>query len=299
MSLSLSLLVLTYNEEKNIEFCLKSVVDIAKDIFIIDSFSTDKTLEIAKKYTNNIYQRKFIEHSDQFNWALKNLPIQTQWVMRLDADEYVTDELASELLKFLPNVSSDIQGLYVKREVVFMNKWIKYGGYYPINLLRIWRKDMAFLEDIVSVDQHIVLRKGKKHLLKHNIVDKNRKNLVWWINKHNAYSTREAVYSILENYGLESSKKIPIYFFGTQEERKRFLKSNFYLRMPLFIRAFFYFFYRYLFRLGFLDGLEGLCWHFLQGLWYRFLVDAKIYEIKRKIRLGQLSLEQIKKEYTI
>ena len=297
MNSLLSVVILTYNEEKNLEVCLKSVIGLTSNIFIVDSFSSDQTLEIAKRYTKYAYQRKFIAHSEQLNWVLENLPIETPWVMRLDADEYITKDLADEITVFLPNVSQEVFGLYIKRRVIFMERWMKHGGYYPIELLRIWRKGAALLENIVSVDQHIVLRQGKKALLKHDIVDKNNKDLLWWIDKHNAYSTREAIYSICVKYKIGKFEEIHSSILGTQEERKRFLKSNLYMHMPLFIRAVIYFLYRYILRLGFLDRAEGLCWHFLQGLWYRFLVDAKIYEINRKIKLYNLSLKQIIEKY--
>jgi len=291
----LSVLILTYNEEKNIEECLKSVHDWAQEIFIVDSFSTDKTLEIVKKYTDKIFQHKFETQAKQFNWALKNLPIKTEWIMRLDADERVTAELKEELTKKLPELDKEITGLYVKRKVYFKGKWIRWGGYYPTWLLRIWRYGKGFYEER-WMDEHVKITDGKVLFLKNDIIDENKKNLHWWINKHNNYATREALDILNLKYKFLKYDILQPKLFGTQEQRKRWFKEKVYARMPLFIRPFFYFTYRYFLRLGFLDGIEGLIWHFLQGFWYRFLVDAKIFEIEKIIKKEKKDIREIIKE---
>ena len=261
MRSTISTIVLTYNEEINIENCLKSVANWADEIFIIDSYSTDKTLEIAKKYGAQIVQRPFENQAKQFNWALDNLKIKNEWILRLDADEYLTEELKKEIAQKLLKTSGEISGFYMKRRVYFMGRWIKYGGYYPIWLLRLFRKGKAKSEER-AMDEHIILLEGRAEKLKNDFVDDNKRDLTWWIDKHNNYASREAGEVILKKYG---SKK----------------KKIFYYKLPLFYRSFIYFIYRYFFRLGFLDGKEGLIFHFLQGFWYRFLVDAKLYEYKK------------------
>ena len=293
--LDLSVIILTYNEEIHIERCLKSIYGWVNDIFIVDSYSTDKTLEIASRYTNHIYQHEFVNHANQFNWALENLPIKTEWIMRLDADEYVTDELRDELLEKLEKFPDEIVGLYVKRRVYFMGRWIKHGAYYPIWLLRIWRKGKGYCEQR-WMDEHIKITEGKCAFLENDIVDYSLKPLHWWINKHNSYATREAIDLLNYKYWFMKYDEIKPKFFGTQEERKRWLKMK-YSRMPLFVRPFLYFLYRYFFKLGLLDGNEGLIWHFLQGFWYRFLVDAKIYEIERKAKAEGKSVRDIIREF--
>jgi len=293
--LDLSVIILTYNEEIHIERCLKSIYGWVNDIFIVDSYSTDKTLEIASRYTNHIYQHEFVNYANQFNWALENLPIKTEWIMRLDADEYVTDELRDELLEKLEKFPDEIVGLYVKRRVYFMGRWIKHGAYYPIWLLRIWRKGKGYCEQR-WMDEHIKITEGKCAFLENDIVDYSLKPLHWWINKHNSYATREAIDLLNYKYWFMKYDEIKPKFFGTQEERKRWLKMK-YSRMPLFVRPFLYFLYRYFFKLGLLDGKEGLIWHFLQGFWYRFLVDAKIYEIERKAKAEGKSVRDIIREF--
>lgn len=290
--LPISVIILTYNEEKNIGDCLKSVHGLADEIFIIDSYSTDKTLQIVRKYTDKIYQHPFETQAKQFNWALNNLPIASEWIMRLDADEMATPELVSELSQIIFNISRGVTALYVKRRVYFMGRWIKHGGYYPIWLLRIWRNGKGFCEER-WMDEHIKLSDGEFEFLKNDIIDENHKSLHWWIGKHNNYATREAIdilnlkYKFL-NYGNTVSAKL----LGAQEQRKRYIKEKIYANVPLFVRPFLYFLYRYFIKLGFLDGREGLIWHLLQGFWYRFLVDAKIYEIFKKC--GKKDKESIK-----
>ncbi len=290
--LPISVIILTYNEEKNIEDCLKSVYGWVDEIFIVDSYSTDKTLEIASKYTDKIYQHPFENQAKQFNWALEDLPIQTEWIMRLDADERATPELKEELLKKLPNLDKSITGLYIKRRVYFLGKWIKHGGYYPTWLLRVWKMGKGYCEER-WMDEHIKVTEGEVLFLNNDIIDDNKKDLHWWIEKHNSYATREAIDILNLRYKFLDYDTVPAKLFGSQEQRKRWLKEKIYANLPLFVRPFLYFIYRYFLRLGFLDGKEGLIWHFLQGFWYRFLVDAKIYEIERNIKRYKKSVKEI------
>jgi len=295
MKLPISVIILTYNEEKNIEACLKSVYDWVDEIFIVDSYSTDKTLEIAKKYTDKIYQHEFKNYAKQFNWALENLPLKGTWIMRLDADEYVLSELKKELIAKLHNLDENIVGLYIKIRVYCLGRWIKHGDFYPIWLLRIWRKGKGCCEER-WMDEHIKVNDGEYIFLENDFVHKNKKFLHWWIEKHNGYATREAIDILNLKYGFFKQGVIEGDVAGTQEKRKRWIKEKIYTKIPLFIRPFLYFIYRYLFRLGFLDGKEGLIWHFLQGFWYRFLVDAKIYEIEKKSKAENKSIKDIIKE---
>ncbi|MEK7634768.1 MAG: glycosyltransferase family 2 protein [Patescibacteria group bacterium] len=279
MKLPISVIILTYNEEINLENCLKNLVDWADEIFIVDSFSIDKTLEIAEKYGVKIFRHKFENQAQQFNWALDNLEIKNEWILRLDADEYLTEELKKEIAEVLPKIALEILGFYIKRRVYFMDRWIKHGSYYPTWILRLFKKGKARSEQR-QMDEHIVLLEGKAEKLKNDFIDNNKKDLTWWTEKHNNYASREAVEKMNYELGIRNyGEKL-----GGQTGRKRWLKNNFYYKMPMFFRACFYFCYRYFIRLGFLDGKEGLIFHFLQGFWYRFLVDAKIYESKKKFK---------------
>ncbi len=265
--LPVSVIILTYNEEIHIERLLKNISDWTDEVFVVDSFSTDKTLEIAKKYSAKIFQHKFENQAQQFNWALDNLDIKNDWILRLDADEYLTDELKKEIADTLRNTklyeNTKVNGFYMKRRVHFMGRWIKRGDYYPTWILRLFRKGKARSEQR-EMDEHIVLLEGKTEQLKNDFIDDNKKDLTFWIEKHNNYSLREAADVLAGNYGRGWKK--------------------YYYRLPLFFRACLYFCYRYFFRFGFLDGKEGLIFHFLHAFWYRFLVDAKIYEKKKLLK---------------
>jgi glycosyltransferase involved in cell wall biosynthesis len=287
----LSVIILTFNEEKHIERCIKSLLPIAKNIFIIDSYSTDKTVQIAESLGANVYQNPFINHAIQFQWGLDNCPINTKWVMKMDSDEYILPELGEEIQQKLETLDDEVSGIYIKRRVYFMDRWIKHGGYYPTWLLRIWKHSHGRMEQR-WMDEHIKLISGKTVKFENDLVDENLNNLTWWTQKHNNYASREAIDILNIIYEFLKYDEVPAKFFGTQEQRKRWLKKR-YAKLPLFTRPFIYFVWRYLFKLGFLDGKQGLIWHFLQGFWYRFLVDAKIYEIEKKAKNLDLSIQDI------
>jgi len=277
--LPVSVIILTYNEEKNIEDCLKSVYGWAEEIFIVDSYSTDKTLEIASKYTDKIYQHPFEDYGKQRNWAQKSLPVSNEWIFHIDADERVTPELANEIRGTLENASDTINGFLIKKRMIFMGRWIKHGGHYPVYHLRLFRKDKGYCENR-RYDQHFICE-GKVIKLKNDIVEENNIILTEWTDRHNRWASSEAEELLKESLKTDQVKEK---FWGNPIERRRWLRNRIFKNSPLFIRSFLYFIYRYLFRLGFLDGREGLILHFLQGFWFRFLVDAKIYECKKRIK---------------
>jgi glycosyltransferase involved in cell wall biosynthesis len=277
--LSISVIILTKNENLHIERCVRSLQPFAKDIFIIDCYSTDNTVEIATSLGAKVYQNPWVNYATQFQWGLYNCPITTEWVMRMDCDEYVTPELAKEITDKMEGMPSNVSGIILKRQVHFMGKWIRYGGYYPVKLLRIWRHGKGHIE-ARWMDEHIVLTEGTSIEFKHDIVDDNKNNLSWWTEKHNSYATREAIDLLNKQHPLFEEKVLAATLNKQQDSRIRWFKNNFYTRVPLFVRPFFYFLFRYFILFGFLDGKKGLIWHFLQGFWYRFLVDAKVYQIK-------------------
>lgn len=294
----ISILILTNNEELHIRRCISSLKLITDNIFIVDSFSKDQTVEIAKSLGVFVIQNKWINYAKQYQWGLDNCPIKTEWVMRMDADEYVQPNLANEIKERIKMLPSNVSGVFVKRRVIFMDKWIRFGGYYPTWLLRIWRFKKGKIEER-WMDEHIKLSSGKTVRFDNDLVDENKNDLTWWTNKHNNYSTREAVDILNTIYKFKNYDEVEPNLFGTQEQRKRKLK-HLYARMPLFVRPFIYFIWRYFLKLGFLDGKQGLIWHFLQGFWYRFLVDAKIYEIYKTAGKDKVNIEKaLKKEFGI
>ena len=276
----LSVIILTNNESKHIGRCIKSLLLITDKIFIIDSFSTDNTVAIAEALGATVIQNTWVSYAFQFNYGILNNPFQTKWLMRMDADEYITPELAQELNTSLSGTPENISGLYVKRRVVFMDQWINHGGYYPIWLLRIWRRGEGVCEEL-WMDEHIKLSTGTTAQLQHDIVDHNLNNLTWWTQKHNNYAIREVIDLLNIKYNFGDKPTVMPDFWGSQEQRTRYLKIK-YANLPLFTRPFLYFLFRFVLKGGFLDGKKGLIWHFLQGFWYRFLVDAKIYEVYQR-----------------
>lgn len=276
--LDLTVLIITKNEEENLKKCIASLGGIARRIVVVDSFSTDKTVETAKALGADVYQNPFVDHATQLNWGLANTDIDTEWIMRMDADEELTKELRQEIGEKLPGLPPGITGVELKRRVYFLGRWIRHGGVYPTILLRIFRRDKAVCEQTL-MDEHFILKEGKTVLFRQDLIDNNTKSLEWWIGKHNWYSNKEVQDHLEKEQQLRDGVTIkPRLFGGGPAEKKRWLKYMVYYKTPLMRRAHWYFIYRYFFRLGFLDGKEGLAFHFLQGYWYRFLVDAKIHE---------------------
>lgn len=277
-------LILTFNEELHLGRTLSNLSKCVDEIHIVDSYSTDRTLDIAAEYGAFIYQNPWKNYATQLQWAIDNCNINAEWIMRHDADEYLTEELIAELSTRLANVGSEVSGIVLKRRVYFMGKWIRFGGYYPIKLLRLWRVGSGFVEQRF-MDEHVVLKYGSTVEFEYDLIDENLNNLSWWTAKHNGYALREAIDLLNSEYNLFEGENLDSNLTSKdQAARKRWMKSNVYMKAPLFLRSFLYFNYRYWIKLGFMDGTKGLIWHFLQGFWYRFLVDAFIYNIKFRAR---------------
>ncbi len=284
-------IILTYNEEIHLKRCIDSIKSISSQIVVVDSFSSDTTVELAQEMGAEVYQNPFINQAKQFQWALDNCKINSEWIMRLDADEYLLPALCEEIMSKLSLLSIDTNGVYLRRQVHFMNQWIRHGGYYPVKLLRLWRKGTASVEQ-KWMDEHVILQNGHTVEFENDFVDDNLNNLEWWTQKHNKYSTREIIEYFNEKYNFYVAENISISNL-TQESIKRKNKVQYYNKAPLFLRAFLYFMYRYVIKMGFLDRKKGLIWHFLQGFWYRFLVDAKIYQIENSAKESGLPIRAV------
>jgi glycosyltransferase involved in cell wall biosynthesis len=293
----LTVVILTFNEEIHIERCLRSAFQVTRKVFVVDSFSTDKTTQIAEQYGAQVWQHKFTTHAAQLYWALDSLPIQTEWVMRVDADELITQSLADDIRKELANAGLDTSGFLVPLFVRFKEKFIRHGGY-PQWQLRIWRNGKAAIEQR-WMDEHMIVKEGSVERLKGEYIDDNLNNITWWTTKHNGYATREAIDLLNRIYGFLPAV-VDVGVLTTQARYKRWLKENVYVHLPLGFRAFLFFCYRMIFRLGFLDGSRGFAFHFLQGCWYRYLVDVKVVEVERRMRAEKIScLDAIKREFGI
>lgn len=272
-------IILTRNEEKHLARCIASIRKITDHIVVIDCFSSDSTIDIARALGVRITQHQWRNYSNQFNWALSQLDLDTEWVIRIDADEVLTTELIKEIRCKLPKLGADIHGVYCGRRIIFLGNCIRYGGLFPIRVLRIFRYGHGQCENR-WMDEHIKVV-GSTADFQGDIVDENLNSLTWWVDKHNSYASREAVDLLNLQYHFMPHDSVAKLYGGKQTGIKRWIKEYIYARIPLGLRALVYFFYRYVVRLGFLDGRVGAIFHFLQGFWYRFLVDAKIFEVKR------------------
>lgn len=280
---TLAVIILTHNEAKHIGRALDSVAAIAAQVFIIDSQSTDSTVEIAQQHGAVVLQNKFINQAKQFQWALDNAPITTDWVMRLDADELIEADLVAEIQAKLPLLSADVAGVNLKRKHIFMDRWVRHGGRYPLVMLRIWRRGQGRVEDR-WMDEHMVVQGGRTVTFEGGFADHNLNDLTFFTDKHNKYATREAIEVLNQRLFLfPRDEALTSESASSQAAIKRWVKERVYNRLPFTVSATLYFLWRYIFQLGFLDGRSGLVYHFLQGYWYRFLVGAKLMELERAI----------------
>jgi glycosyltransferase involved in cell wall biosynthesis len=284
----LTVVILTLNEEVHLKRCLDSVRGVAARVVVVDSLSTDETQEIAESSGAAFYSNQFINYAKQFNWGLDNAHIQTKWVMRLDADEYLTPDLVSALPQFLSEASDDTKGFTLNLRRIFMGKWLRHGALYPIRLLRIWRFGQGRCEER-WMDEHVILQ-GRTGHIEADFADHNLNSLTWWTDKHNKYASREAVDLLNLQYHFMRHDSVASLRDGNHAGSKRWVKEVVYARLPGGFRAFAYFFYRYVIRLGFLDGQAGAVFHFLQGFWYRYLVDAKVAEVQRYMRVKNVDV---------
>ena len=257
----ITVIILTKNEEKNIEAAIQSAKPIASRIIIIDCGSEDRTVALAKKLGAEVFFHEWPGHAKQFNWALDNCDIRTPWVMRLDADERITNELSEEMREILPNTLAD--GFDVRCRVYFMGKWIKHGGTYNHYYRRIFRYGKGRCEEKL-IDEGILVD-GLVKKLSGDLVHYDYKSLDVWLRKHIWYSNLELLMYETQNNmtgGYENQKK----------------KRKLYYKLPAFFRVKLYYYYRYYYLMGFLDGREGKIFAFLQAYWYRFIIDSKIFE---------------------
>lgn len=271
--------VLTLNEARHLPRCLASLAGVADAVLVADSFSTDETVRIAQGHGARVVRRAWVNYATQFNWALTQLDADTDWVLRIDADEVLTPALAAEIRARLPGLGPEIDGVFMGRRMTFQGRMIRHGGLFPVRVLRLFRHGRGECENR-WMDEHIKVA-GPTVDFQGELIDDNLNSLTWWTDKHNRYASREAVDLLNLEYGFMPRDSVARLRGGSQAGFKRWLKEVVYARLPGGSRALVYFLYRYLIRLGFLDGRAGFAFHFLQGFWYRYLVDAKVAEVKR------------------
>lgn len=268
-------IILTKNEEMNIQRCIRSIERVADRIIVVDSGSTDNTCEIAERAGAEVVFHEFVTHGQQFNWALSEMNIQTQWILRLDADEVVTEELGKEIIAACNKHSNDnVNGLVIRFKVFFLGKFLKHGGMYPFLKLVVFKNKTAYIDE-QGMRDHAVLTQGKLEYLKCDCLHYDFKNMESWINKHNWYSSIEAM-----NIAAECAQQGEAGKRTKLAEVTRVFRDKLYYKLPKYLRAKLYYWYRYYIKMGFLDGEAGRIHAFLQAYWYRYLVDVKLYEIE-------------------
>jgi glycosyltransferase involved in cell wall biosynthesis len=274
---SLTLVVLTFNEARNIEACLESAAPWVDETFVVDSGSTDATVAMASRLGAHVVAHPFETHSRQWRWAMDHLPIRTDWVLALDADQRLTPELGREIVDRI-GAGTPADGFFLNRRQVFRGRWIRHGGYYPKYLLKCFRRGVVSIDERELVDHHFAVA-GPVERLGHDLIEDNRNEaeIFNWTAKHNRYAVLQARQEIAQAGTASGQPAIHPASPDAAVRRDRAFWAN----LPLFVRPVLYVFYRYVVRLGFLDGKEGFIFHVLQGFWYRLLVDINIDELRR------------------
>jgi glycosyltransferase involved in cell wall biosynthesis len=282
-------IILTLDEADHLARCLTSLQGVVDECYVVDSFSSDDTVSIAAAHGARVLQREWVNHAVQFNWALDQLDPAPDWVLRIDADEYVTPELANEIRTRLPDLGPDVEGVICNLRRTFQGRMIRFGGLAEVGMLRLFRYGRGRCEHR-WMDEHVSVA-GRTVRFRASLVDDSLRSLTSWTKKHNDYASREAVELLDLEYGFLSRDRAVARFDLSETARKRWLKDVVYARLPRGFRALLYFLYRYVVLLGFMDGRAGTTFHVLQGFWYRYLVDAKVAEVKRCMREADVDVE--------
>jgi glycosyltransferase involved in cell wall biosynthesis len=289
-SIPVSVLIPAKNEEENLPACLASLVQ-ADEVFMVDSQSEDKSIEIAESLGAKVVQFDFNGRwPKKKNWALENLPFRNEWVLIVDCDERITPESWAEIAEMIKN--PDLDGYYINRRVFFLGKWIRHGGKYPDWNLRLFRHAKGRYENLNTEDirntgdnevhEHVMIPHEKVGYLKEDMLHEDFRDLYHWLARHNRYSNWEArvYYNILTGMGDDGT--IGANLFGDAVQRKRFLKKI-WVRLPF--KPFLRFVLFYILRLGFLDGYAGYVYGRLLSQ-YEYHIGVKLYELKFGGRLN-------------
>ena len=268
----ISVVLLTFNSSASIQRTLDRVREISDDIHAVDSFSKDDTVDVLTRNGVHVTHRPFKNYADQRNWAIDNLPLKYGWQIHVDADEELEPQLISAI-KALDLTNIDADGFIVGRKIVFLGKILRFGGIAKTWHYRLFRTGYGRCEDRLY-DQHFV-GSGRTRTIDAFMLDHQEDTIAEWTARHNRWSDMEAAEAAGTSGAADG--QVQAKFGGNRIERARANKGLYY-RSPLFLRALVYFLFRYIILLGFADGMAGLIYNVLQAFWFRFLVDAKIYE---------------------
>ena len=271
-------IILTKNEDIHLDRVLKQISKLIDHKLVIDSGSKDKTITIAEKYNSEIIKKNWKNYATQFNFGIEHVKNRYDWVLRIDADEYFEDFkiIANVIRRIRLGEYSKVSGVSLNRRIEFLGHSIKYGGIFPIQVVRLFRSKHGLCENR-WMDEHIIVD-GKIIHENAMIIDDNKRGFEFWLNKHIGYAKRETVDMLFIEHGFTNKNKI--LNNSLEASKKRALKEKYYIKLPLFIRPIIYFIYRYFIRFGFVDGKMGFLYHFFHALWYRLVVDLFIYRVK-------------------
>ncbi|MFC5862021.1 glycosyltransferase family 2 protein [Acidicapsa dinghuensis] len=270
-----SVIVLSFNSEETLGATLAKAREVSDEVFVVDSFSSDGTVALAESCGARVVQHAFENYGAQRNWAIDNLSITNSFQLHLDADEVMDAELIAAIRELPDN--PEHAGYFVPRYVKFLGRVLRHGGISPTWHLRLFRTGVGRCEDR-KYDQHFMLLSGSTGQLRGVMVDDIAMSLSEWTARHNRWADGE----VAELDARQEAGRLVADAKGNPAQRKRALREK-YNKLPLFVRPFALFAYRFIFKLGFLDGTEGFIFWVLQTFWFRFLIDAKIWE-KRNLR---------------
>ena len=271
---SVTAIVLTKNEEKNLGQCLDSIKGFAQRAVVVDCGSTDRTVEIAKEKGADVYIHEFSYYANQYNWAIDNTNITTDWILRIDADERLTPALIEETEKYIASdeaKNGDLNGIVMEADYFFLGRMIKYGLHKKRRIM-LFKHGIGRIEDRRR-DAHSIISRGYTVQCKNRFMHYDFKDLDTYIRRYNWYATRE-MRDYLDFKNGQAAAEVSSKAIAKQRKKK----FGLYYRAPKFIRCWLWFIYNYIFRFGFLDGKEGFIYLYFECMWYRMLVDAKIYE---------------------
>ncbi|PIQ82704.1 MAG: glycosyl transferase family 2 [Candidatus Omnitrophica bacterium CG11_big_fil_rev_8_21_14_0_20_64_10] len=284
MTPAIDAVILTRNEAVNLPRCLDSLQGLCRKIFVVDSGSTDRTTEVAQAHGAEIIVHPFETHAKQWNWALKNLPLDAEWTLALDADQRVTPALREEILRRLPETPAEVTGWYLPRKQIFRGKWIRFGGYWPKYLLKLFRRGGARTDERELVDFRFYPA-GQTACFTQPLIEENLKErrITFWLQKHVRFAELHAREEALRRSGRGGWSLQPAWR-GTPDQRTLWLKDRIWFRFPLLARPFCYFPFRMILQLGILDGPTGWLYHFLHGFWYEWMIALRVLELLRQPR---------------
>ncbi|MBO0933564.1 glycosyltransferase family 2 protein [Fibrella aquatilis] len=281
MPVPITVLILTKNEAPNLSHCLSSVVGWAAAVFVLDSGSTDLTVALAEAGGATVFHRDFDNYAAQRNHAIEALPILTEWVLFLDADEYATEALKTAIEPILGQDKGH-NGYFIPFKFIFMNRWIRHGGYYPTYILRLFRRSAVQRIDR-EMDEQITVQ-GTTGFISEPFVHYDRKPVQFWYEKHARY-TQFQVADLLKTDGEKTLRWADA---ATQRDKKRWVKEQVWGHIPVLLRPFLYFGYRYLIQLGFLDGKAGFIFHFSHAFLYQFMIAAVYIDERNRLAAHRL-----------